>query len=411
MADAAEAATQAYVWAWLPDAVDPVLAGRIDREGPLHTFTYGRSYLAREQAMPLYLPELPLVERIIQPLAGEIAGCLRDAAPDGWGQRVIENAHVSAGGTHALGVLDYLLRSSANRIGALGFSRSVDAPPSSGERGASLDELVASAERVEAGEPLDPDLDRALLHGTSVGGARPKALLSDGDRSLIAKFSSSSDSRPVVKAEFVAMTLAKRAGLTVAPVGLVAVQHRDVLLVERFDRTPDGGRRALVSALTVLGLDEFGGRYATYWELADSIRARFTDPDLTLRELFSRITFNVLVGNTDDHPRNHAAFWDGRSLSLTPAYDLCPQPRIGRETAQAMAIAPDGFRRSELAGCIERAGTYHLDAAEARSIVHQQIDTIAANWAEVCDAARLTEVERMSLWEREFMNPSVLAGL
>ena len=411
MADAAEAATQAYVWAWLPDAVDPVLAGRIDREGPLHTFTYGRSYLAREQAMPLYLPELPLVERIIQPLAGEIAGCLRDAAPDGWGQRVIENAHVSAGGTHALGVLDYLLRSSANRIGALGFSRSVDAPPSSGERGASLDELVASAERVEAGEPLDPDLDRALLHGTSVGGTRPKALLSDGDRSLIAKFSSSSDSRPVVKAEFVAMTLAKRAGLTVAPVGLVAVQHRDVLLVERFDRTPDGGRRALVSALTVLGLDEFGGRYATYWELADSIRARFTDPDLTLRELFSRITFNVLVGNTDDHPRNHAAFWDGRSLSLTPAYDLCPQPRIGRETAQAMAIAPDGFRRSELAGCIERAGTYHLDAAEARSIVHRQIDTIAANWAEVCDAARLTEVERMSLWEREFMNPSVLAGL
>lgn len=411
MADAAEAATQAYVWAWLPDAVDPVLAGRIDREGPLHTFTYGRSYLAREQAMPLYLPELPLVERIIQPLAGEIAGCLRDAAPDGWGQRVIENAHVSAGGTHALGVLDYLLRSSANRIGALGFSRSVDAPPSSGERGASLDELVASAERVEAGEPLDPDLDRALLHGTSVGGARPKALLSDGDRSLIAKFSSSSDSRPVVKAEFVAMTLAKRAGLTVAPVGLVAVQHRDVLLVERFDRTPDGGRRALVSAPTVLGLDEFGGRYATYWELADSIRARFTDPDLTLRELFSRITFNVLVGNTDDHPRNHAAFWDGRGLSLTPTYDLCPQPRIGRETAQAMAIAPDGFRRSELAGCIERAGTYHLDAAEARSIVHQQIDTIAANWAEVCDAARLTEVERMSLWEREFMNPSVLAGL
>ncbi len=411
MADAAEAATQAYVWAWLPDAVDPVLAGRIDREGPLHTFTYGRSYLAREQAMPLYLPELPLVERIIQPLAGEIAGCLRDAAPDGWGQRVIENAHVSAGGTHALGVLDYLLRSSANRIGALGFSRSVDAPPSSGERGASLDELVASAERVEAGEPLDPDLDRALLHGTSVGGTRPKALLSDGDRSLIAKFSSSSDSRPVVKAEFVAMTLAKRAGLTVAPVGLVTVQHRDVLLVERFDRTPDGGRRALVSAPTVLGLDEFGGRYATYWELADSIRARFTDPDLTLRELFSRITFNVLVGNTDDHPRNHAAFWDGRGLSLTPAYDLCPQPRIGRETAQAMAIAPDGFRRSELAGCIERAGTYHLDAAEARSIVHQQIDTIAANWAEVCDAARLTEVERMSLWEREFMNPSVLAGL
>jgi len=112
-----------------------------------------------------------------------------------------------------------------------------------------------------------------------------------------------------------------------------------VLLVERFDRTPEGARRALVSALTILQLGETGFRYATYYDLADAIRARFTEPDATLRELFSRITFNILTGNNDDHPRNHAAFWDGRSLTLTPAYDIAPQPRAGQETAQLMASA------------------------------------------------------------------------
>ena len=84
------------------------------------------------------------------------------------------------------------------------------------------------------------------------------------------------------------------------------------------------------------------------------------------RELFARITFNILVGNNDDHARNHAAFWDGEWLTLTPAYDICPQPRSGGETSQAMIIGRDGFRMSQLAGCVERAGTYMLTEADAR---------------------------------------------
>ena len=75
----------------------------------------------------------------------------------------------------------------------------------------------------------------------------------------------------------------------------------------------------------------------------------------TLRELFSRITFNILAGNNDDHARNHAAFWDGIELTLTPAYDICPQPRAGGETAQVMAIGEDGYRMSQVAGCVARA--------------------------------------------------------
>src|SRR5690606_20000377 len=115
-----------------------------------------------------------------------------------------------------------------------------------------------------------------------------------------------------------------------------------VLLVERFDRkaTAEGWtRRGMVSALTLFGLDEMMARYASYQDLAEIIRHRFARPAQTLRELFGRIVFNVLCGNTDDHARNHAAFWNGHQLSLTPAYDICPQARTGNEASQAMLIA------------------------------------------------------------------------
>jgi serine/threonine-protein kinase HipA len=151
--------------------------------------------------------------------------------------------------------------------------------------------------------PLSLDVDAALLHGSSVGGARPKALLRDADRRLIAKFGSRTDVVPVVKAEFIAMDLARRAGLDVANVELTDVLDKDVLLIERFDRPGGGTRRIMVSALTMLGLDELGARYASYADLATVIRARFAEPDATLRELFARITFNLLVSNNDDHAR------------------------------------------------------------------------------------------------------------
>jgi len=80
-------------------------------------------------------------------------------------------------------------------------------------------------------------------------------------------------------------------------------------------------------------------RYASYEDLAELIRHRFKDARATLRELFSRLAFNILCGSTDDHARNHSAFWDGQALALTPAYDICPQPRTGNEASQAMLIA------------------------------------------------------------------------
>ncbi|MEX2447877.1 MAG: HipA domain-containing protein [Solirubrobacterales bacterium] len=407
--------SEAFVWIWLPGADDPVVAGRLDLDGDLVGFTYGRSYLEREGRIPLFLPELPLRRGQIMPETGSIPGCIADAGPDAWGMRVILNRLVggSADDTGTLSELTYLLESGSDRIGALDFQASPDEYVPRLDGAAQLSELAdlaRSARKVEEGIPLSPALDRALLHGTSIGGARPKALISGDSRRLIAKFSSSTDSFAVVKGEFVAMELARRAGIDVARVALTEALGKDTLLVERFDRPASGGRRAMVSALTVLGLDEWGGRYASYEALADEVRARFTAPEATLRELFSRLVFNVLSGNTDDHARNHAAFWDGSELTLTPAYDICPLPRIGGEASQAMAIGRDGYRLSQVAACVERAPTYLLSEHEAREIVNRQIETMETEWSNVCDLAELTEVDRALLRSGAFLTRYSLEG-
>jgi len=410
------APAEAFVWIWLPGATAPVVAGRLVPVGDIVEFNYGRSYLGRGDAIPIHLPELPLRSGAIAPLDGlRMAGCIDDAGPDAWGQRVVMQRVLGAGATDAdpaeLHPLSYLLGSGSDRIGALDFQESADTYVSRDDADVPLRELMEAADRVDRRLPLPPALDRALLHGSSVGGARPKALLSDGGRKLIAKFSSTTDSFSVVKGEFVAMELARRAGLNVAGVELVESMGKDVLLVERFDRAPGtAARRALVSALTLLGLDELLARYASYADLAGIVRRRFTDAPGTLRELFARITFNILVGNTDDHARNHAAFWDGATLTLTPAYDICPQGRAGGEAAQAMAIGPDGYRMSQLAGCVRAASTYLLDSAQARAIIDRQIAVIAAEWDDVCAAGRLTAVDRDYFWRRQFLNPYALEG-
>jgi serine/threonine-protein kinase HipA len=407
---------EAFVWTWLPGTEEPVVAGRLELVGGIIVFNYGRSYLGRKEAIPLYIPELPLRPGTISPVGGlTIPGCIKDAGPDAWGQRVIMahllRAGAKDGNPAAFGPLTYLLRSGSDRIGALDFQASAHQYVARDGTTARLEELMEAADRVADGRPLSPALDLALLHGSSVGGARPKALLRGDGRALIAKFSSSTDTYRIVKGEFIAMELARRAGLNVAAVELVQIIGRDVLLVDRFDRTQRAKqRRALVSALTILGLDEMMARYASYAELAQVVRERFTDATSTLRELFARITFNILAGNSDDHARNHAAFWDGEWLTLTPAYDICPQPRVGGETSQAMMIGLDGFRMSQLAGCVERAETYMLTQADARALIDAQVTAITREWTDVCDLAQMTELERSFFLGRQFLNPYAFEG-
>lgn len=409
---------EAYVWAWLPGATEPVVAGRLHAHGGVVTFNYGKSFLARREAIPLYLPELPLEQGELKLLPGlTIPGCIRDAAPDAWGRRVILNRKFGVKADEVarldLSELTFLLESGSDRIGALDFQFSPTVYEPRAAANASLEDLMDSAERVEKGIPLSPDLDQALHHGTSIGGARPKALIEDGATKHVAKFSSSSDLYSVVKGEFIAMRLARLCGIDAAPVSLVRAGGKDVLLVERFDRTraTDGWqRRAMVSALTMLGLDEMMARYASYQDLAEIIRHRFTDAADTLRDLFARIVFNILCGNTDDHARNHAAFWDGAKLTLTPAYDICPQGRSGQEATQAMLISGQN-RMSRIASCLEAAHHFLLSEPEAIALVQDQLTCIGEHWAAVCDQAALGEADRNLFWGRQFLNPYAFTAL
>ncbi|HZI90589.1 MAG TPA: HipA domain-containing protein [Thermoleophilaceae bacterium] len=397
----------AFVWIWLSHATEPVVAGRVDQVGESLVFHYGRRYLERKDRISIYEPELPLVAGEQVPRVGKIHGCIADAGPDSWGQRVVLFRRLGHGDhdTTDLRQLTYLMAAGSDRIGALDFQKSATEYVSRKADAVPLEELVNAAQHVEDGVPLPPALSEALLRGTSIGGARPKALLDDGDRRLIAKFSSTGDTYPMVQGEFVAMRLAQLAGIRVANVEMTEALGKKIMLVERFDRLPGGQRRVMVSALTVLGLGEAGGRYASYADLAHIVRTRFTDPDPTLRDLFARITFNILTSNTDDHARNQAAFWDGELLTLTPAYDICPYPRAGGEAEQVMAIGEDGWRYSQVAGCVDRAAIYHLTRADAQEIVDHQIDVIKTHWDDVCDEAGLTQVERDTFRDRQFLNP------
>ena len=403
---------EAYVWVWLPDATQPVVAGLLSRQGQQLVFNYGRSYLARSDAIALYAPELPLQSGSIPLIAGlSMPSCLRDASPDAWGRRVLINRKLGLKGADAsefeLDELTYLLESGSDRIGALDFQMSASQYVPRQTKQPSLEELQTAAEKVEKGVALSPELDQALLHGTSLGGARPKVLLDDGKRKYIAKFSANNDLYSVVKAEFIAMRLARKAGLNVASVALRTAMGKDVLVIERFDRVAEGDqwrRRAMVSALTLFELDEMMAAYASYEKLAEIIRHRFSEPKATLCELFSRIVFNILSGNTDDHARNHAAFWNGKQLSLTPAYDICPQSRSGQQASQAMLIH-GGDRSSHLSTCIAAASSFLLAREEAIAIINHQVNVIEHEWQAICDEASLSEVDRALFWRRQFLNP------
>lgn len=408
-----------YVWIWLPHALDPVVAGvltptdrKVGGESVL-SFTYAKSYLSLSESISLFPQELPLQDEAMYPSDPQLGrsalalhGCIRDCAPDAWGRRVI-NQRFFQNSMYELDELTYLAHSGSNRIGALDFQRS---PTKYVSRGgdASLEQLMNAASLIEAGEPIPEELAAAAIHGTSIGGATPKALLSDGARELVVKFASATEVRPVIQAEAVATFLADRVGIQVARSEIQTVSGKKVLILERFDRTPLGERKQMLSALTILGYSEMEARHSSYPEIADAIRqGPWTQVSATLHELFTRVVFNICIGNTDDHLRNHAAFWDGTKLRLTPAYDLTPQPRSGQTASHAIAITKDGQRQSQLNLCRKAADSFQLTIKNADEIINHVVSTIQKNWKDATDHAQLGAREANSLMKREFLNPYI----
>lgn len=398
--------SEAFVWVWLPQATEPVVCGRLWETNGGIRFVYGRSYRDRPDAIALDPHLLPLgtaehVARLPQRLPGPIA----DAAPDAWGRRVLEYRTNRA----SLSEIDYLLAGGGERVGALHFQASPTHYEPPALQPASLAQLVQAAEHVEQQTPLPEDLQIALEHGTSVGGARPKATIKDVDGYWIAKLSASTDRYSVVEAECATLSLAQRCGITVPTHQLVEAAGRSVLLVRRFDReivTGGVARRLLLSALTLLQLDETEARLAGYPALAEVLRRLSLQPMADAGELFRRMVFNLLVGNTDDHAKNHACFWDGHWLALTPAYDLVPLPRVGQEGRQAMHVGDRG-PEATLSNARSQAGRFGLAAAEAEAIIDEVRDGLEG-WDALFAEHGVPEAEIGRLNGTTVLSPAVL---
>jgi serine/threonine-protein kinase HipA len=394
---------QCFVYITLPGHTEPITAGRyqldINRQGiAIGQFVYGKSYLSRNDKVefdPVVLKLQVPVFRTTK-LRGNF-GALRDSSPDAWGRKLIEKQLGNVSPTE----IEYLLNSPDDRAGALGFglNERPPAPVRKFNRTLDLARLMELADHIVAAEkdPETPsaagaDVEQAealLRAGTSMGGARPKATVEDDDALWLAKFTHRDDRWNNPRVEHAMLTLARSCGISCAESRLTTVGDRDVLLVKRFDRhkTEKGYLRSrMVSGLTLIDADESPDtadkrQKWSYLLLADEIRrAASGNQTKDLPELFRRICFNALVSNTDDHPRNHAALAKDQTWSLSPAYDLTPNPMIALERRD-LAMALGGWGRyANRTNLLSQCERFLVSKAEASRIVDDMVKTVDSTW-------------------------------
>ena len=395
---------ECFVYITLPRAETATTAGKFVLEEtpngePFGRFIYGRSYLRNSGALDIDPVELKLSNSTYETTQlNGVFGALRDAGPDFWGRRVIEK---HAGKT-LLGELDYLLHSPDDRAGALGFGlgQIPPAPKRDFNRTLELEKLQELADALVRDEiPAGPDaaqVEELLLLGTSMGGARPKAVIEDGDALWIAKFSRPDDRWNYPRVEHAMLRLARECGIEVAESRIESVAGRDVLLIKRFDRqkTPTGYTRArMISGLTVLRADE-SPQTRTRWSyvvLAEELRRIVSRPKDDARELFRRICFNALISNLDDHPRNHALIAVDRDWKLSPAYDLTPSPVVSHDHRDLAMECGDQGRFANENNILSQHARFLLDTEEARRIIAGMKEQIEKTWYSTARASGVSE--------------------
>jgi len=365
------------VFIYLPGEAVAVPAGVFthDDDPGIGSFAYGRGYRPRENALPVDPIALPLgpAPREVT-INGGLYGAFRDAAPDHWGRLVI--AAEAKAPPEALTKIEFLLATNATRVGNLDFRTSPDdAEPALAPPGFSrLPDLMRAAREVEAGGEVEPHLLQLLRQGTSMGGARPKSTVELDGALWIAKFPARDDTLDIPRIEYATMTLAGRCGIETAGVRLEAIGDRSVLLARRFDRAQGRAgwiRQGFVSALSLMEWDEAERNHWSYPGIAAALR-RYASA-ASLQELFRRMVFNILVRNTDDHPRNHGFLVEGHELSLAPAYDLVPtltRQGVGTEFSLAMSVGEQG-RTASLDNALSRASQFGLERGQARAVVEE----------------------------------------
>jgi serine/threonine-protein kinase HipA len=397
-------ASESFVYITLPGEVTPVTAGRFvltknARGDALGQFVYRTKYLEDPHAVEIDPVELKLSKRTYETgLLNGVFGALRDAGPDYWGRRVIEK-HA---GKPQLGELDYLLESPDDRAGALGFGLNTEppAPQRKFNKTIDLEKLQALADALVKDDlPDDPHAQQVqdlMLLGTSMGGARPKAVVQDDDSLWVAKFNRADDRWNNTRVEHAMLRLARECGITTAESRIETVGGKDVLLVKRFDRekTAKGYARArMVSGLTILRADEApeARQNWSYVILVEEMRRIVEDARKDAKELFRRVCFNALISNIDDHPRNHAIIAKEKSWKLSPAYDLTPSVPVSTERRDLALDCGDQGRYANANNILSQHARFLLDRAEAEKIVNDMKAQVDATWYDTVRASGVSE--------------------
>ncbi len=382
-----------FLW-WLgqPDSPRPVGELNLLRELQGVSLRYFPAWRASGVALS---EDLPLVDIEHRPIARETAaGAVDDARPDRWGERVIRVIDKPP----RLSILEYLYFAGDERFGALGVSTSPTeyVPHRTGPLPTleNVEEMQGLAQKIISNETIPEEKRRLIAPGTTLGGARPKALIAIGEGQWVVKFAEQGDATDTALIEHACMTLASHAGIRVAATRPIAVSAKaHALAVLRFDRTGPPHQSRRIHAQTARVALRAEGSEMGYPELAQLLRRR---GDMTagiakehMRELFRRMVFNILMDNTDDHEKNHVVLAnDDHTLVLAPAFDVLP-------TAQAL-----GYQQMRV-GSDASTSTVENALSEAALFGHTRASAIAA----------ATEVASVCAgWREHFYDAGVVAS-
>lgn len=345
----------------------------------------------------------------------DIFGCFSDSLPDRWGRTLVLRreqilAEEEKRPVRRLSSMDYLLGiDDASRMGGFRFkeehngefinsTNDLQIPPIT-----SIRELIAASQEIELSEEKNTLPEKKwlmqLVHpGTSLGGARPKASVMDDKKLLyVAKFPSRKDLYDVGLWEHFAHLMAKAAGVTCAETNVITAGSKyHTLLSRRFDRTEDGKRIHFASAMTMLGLTD-GQNASTgngYLDIVDFIVQSCCDVENNLQELYRRVAFNIALGNSDDHFRNHGFLLTSKGWTLSPAYDL--NPTLSRN--QSLLIN-SYTTESNLDILLESCGDYMLTSKVATQIIDDVYKTMST-WSHVATTIGLSQSEQNMFKDR-----------
>lgn len=408
---AAPEKTDVYIFVHLPGVAEPVLAGKMtsvadteDRRQAL--FRYAESYLARSDKKvldPIGLPFVPDQAHVYEtnPKDGQEAfSVMCDSIPDAWGRARM----LKAAGKDKMSTLEYILASGEDRSGLLAYGLgrhrpSIVAAWSAAHSSSELLDISDVALIIKEDQHITlrkEDAQKILLYGSSLGGARPKVTVKFENRVWLAKPPKDGDAYSFPRAEFFALTMARLCGLTTPDVKVVTINGKDVYLIERFDRKIRGesvDRCGFLSMYAAVGYPKKVVRPGSYLTMASKLDDASADPANDKRELFARLVFNALVGNDDDHLRNHAFYEVQGSWRLSPLFDVMPlpfKPVEGRRLNQGFGTEGN---LCTVANMVSRSDAFGLSREEALNIIRQMVTTFAAKWRSVFSEARVPQVD------------------